>query len=159
MKKFEEITTAAELLTYVKYHGRPTDIDSICRMQDIIGHTAVEDLVKITRENTAHMMPLLFDVWHWEEATRFYNKHVNKETREARKAFKETAADCITWKEAAETYKNEVEKQREAAEHNLKIWEEADAEADKQRRRADAAEAEVMKLKAMLFDYMMKAEA
>lgn len=159
LKKFEDLTTAADLLTYIKAHGRPTDIKSICRMQDIIGHTAVNHLIDITQENTSHMMPLLLDIWNWEDATNFYNKHINVEYRDTRKALKDITADCISWKERAE----DLEK---VSQSHMADWCKAEAEkkdlqaeAEEQKKRADAAEAEVMKLKAMLFDYMMKAGA
>lgn len=161
--KLEQVKTAAELITLISWQGIPTDTESICTMQDIIGHTAQDELIALAQDDglerrddgstwstgrrgtQKEMMSLLFTIWHWEDATRFYNNHVNPIAQEN----KAKAAQ-------ADTYKARAKKAEEAAQHNMQIWEEADARADKAEKELREAQAEIMRLKAMLFDYMTK---
>ena len=172
--KINEINTAAELITYTTAFGIPTDTESICRMQDIIGHTAVDDLVKLAtddgtetdgngsrwttgrRGTKTQTMNILFHIWHWEDATRFYNRYVNQEVINTKEQLQEVTQDAITWKETAETYKEAYEKYEGIAGTNYRNYIEAKQEATEQKQRADELEKEMLKLKAMLFDYMTK---
>lgn len=160
--KLEQIENAQELLTYIAAFGIPTDTDSICRMQDIIGHSSIDDLVALARDNGTEvrngqtwstgrkgtqrdMMSLLFHIWNWEDATRFYNTYVNAEYLK----MKEIAADVKIANDRAK-------EAQEAAEHNMKIWEEADAKAFELESELKEAKNEIQRLKALLFDYMTK---
>lgn len=160
--KLEQVKTARELITLISWQGIPTDVESICTMQDIIGHTTQDELIRLAQDDgldrredgtwstgrrgtQKDTMALLFTIWHWEDATRFYNNHVNPVAREN----KEKAAQV-------EIYKDKLEKATEAAQHNMEIWEEADERAEKAERQLKDAQAEIMRLKSMLFDYMVK---
>ena len=160
--KLEQIENAQELLTYIAAFGIPTDTDSICRMQDIIGHSSIDDLVALARDNGTEvrngqtwstgrkgtqrdMMSLLFHIWHWEEATRFYNTYVNTEYKQLK--------DSVS---KIEIYRKRAEKATEAAELNSKYWEEADQKATELEDKLIVAENEIQRLKALLFDYMTK---
>ena len=45
--KLEQIETAAELVTLVSWQGVSTKQEDICRMQDIIGHSTIEELDRL----------------------------------------------------------------------------------------------------------------
>lgn len=147
--KMNEINSTAELITYTLAFGIPTDTESVVRMQDIVGHETVEVLDNIAEgKNKNQLQSILFHIWDYERAVRFYNDHDG--------FYQETIRAAKESKKYAEALERDLKSAREAAAHNLAIWEKADAEAFEQKRRADAAEAEVMRLKAMLFDYMTK---
>lgn len=161
--KLEQIETIQELLTYITAFGIPTDTESICKMQDIVGNSPVKTLVELAQDDGTkvaddgsrwstgrhgsqkEMMALLFTIWHWEDATSFYNRHVNKEYRE----IKAKAQDA----ESAE--KRAGECKRAFDEYRYK-WEEAEQKAYVAECNLKKAQDEILKLKAMLFDYMTK---
>ena len=160
--KLEQVKTAAELISLISWQGIPTDTESICKMQDIIGHSTEGELIALAQDDglerrdgstrstgrrgtQKEMMLLLFTIWDWERATRFYNQHVNPEYR----MMKDAEAQAAIWKERAE-------KQEAAAVYNMEHWGEADERADKAEKELKEAQAEIMRLKAMLFDNMVK---
>lgn len=90
MSIYDKINTAKDLLTEVTIHGMSTNTEDICRAQDIFGHTAIEDLVALANDNGMNgswstgrrgtqsvFYQVAFAIWHWEDATRFYNEHTN----------------------------------------------------------------------------------
>lgn len=158
--KFEQIEKLEDLITYINCFGRPTDTESICRMQDIVGHTALEDLIKFAtddgtkiedgnkwstgrRGTKATTMNLLFAIWDWERATEFYNLYVNQVAIKNR----EDAA------KAKDLTENLTKREDELKKTGTKLAEMITEQA-KLRRDLEKAEAEILKLKAKLFDYM-----
>ena len=158
--KLEQIEKMEDLITYISAFGRPTDQESICRMQDIVGHTALEDLIKFAtddgtkiedgnkwstgrRGTQAITMNLLFAIWNWEEATNFYNRYVNQIAIKNRE-------DAAKVKNLTENLtKREDELEKTGIELAKMLTEQA-----KLKRDLEKAEAEILKLKAKLFDYM-----
>lgn len=171
--KLEQITTAAELITFITAFGTPTDLESICRMQDIIGHTGQDELIRLAQDNGTETdgthtwstgrrgtqketLSLLYTIWNWEDATRFYNNHVNPEYRKAKEEAKKARQEAEEAKAEAEKARKNSEEWKEAATKIKANWRDSATDAEAQKARADAAEAENLKLKAMLFDYMTK---
>lgn len=98
---YDEIKTPKELIQNVMCHGFSTETEDICRAQDIFGRAAIEDLVFLANDigrnnekgepdsdgswsssrrgtrDTFYM--ILFSIWSWEDATRFWNQHTNLE--------------------------------------------------------------------------------
>ena len=101
-------------------------------------------------------MAILYHIWHWEDATRFYNNYVNPITKHLKEQVKEAEDRAV---EADQKYKSKVEElnnlhqryNNKVVEYNTteKLLKEADE-------KVRAQEAEILKLKAMLFDMMMK---
>lgn len=172
MSKYDSIETAAELVAEVQAHGLSTAQEDICWAQDIFGHTAVEELARLANDigrNNAQGEPdphgsrssgrrptqgtfysILTNIWHWEEVTRFWNLHTNPERQ--------------TWQEAQRTIGElqhkvtATEIERDAAKNLLRTSEKKasdliDALTDAERR-ACTAEAQVLALKAKLYDYI-----
>ena len=169
--KLDQVKTADELISLISWQGIPTDIDSICRMQDIIGHSTQEELIRLAQDNGTETdgthtwstgrrgtqretLSLLYAIWNWEDATRFYNNHVNPEYRKAKEEAKKARQEAEEAKAEAEKAKKTAEEWEKAATKIKSNWRTDAAEAEAQKARADAAEAEILKLKAMLFDYM-----
>lgn len=104
MSKYDSIKTAAELVAEVRVHGLSLAQEDICRVQDIFGNAPIEDLVALANDigrNNRNGEPdpkgsmssnrpatqntfysILFRIWHWEDATRFWNQHTNPEHEE-----------------------------------------------------------------------------
>lgn len=172
MSKYDSIQTAAELVAEVQANGLSTAQEDICRAQDIFGRAAVEELVRLANDigrNNDQGQPdpqgswssgrrptqgtfysIAFSIWNWEDATRFWNLHTNPERQ--------------AWKEAERTIgglRHKVmvaEIDRDAAMNLLRISEKKasgliDALTGAERR-ASTAEAQVLALKAHLYDYI-----
>ncbi len=174
--KFEEIKTAAELMEYISISGMPTDQERIFRMQDIIGHTAVEDLVAIANDigrNDEHGNPdpngtwssgrrgtqglfysLIFHIWNWEDATRFWNKYTNPDKKLLTKTY-EDLANLKKQNEHLTARRNELLEEVKDATEN---WKKTYNQFREQEQRAINAEEEIIRLKARLYDLMMKEE-
>lgn len=171
---YDNIKTAKELVREASVHGFSTNQEDICRAQDIIGHSTIEELDwlanDIGRENengepdpngTCYsgrrgtrdiFYSILFNIWNYEQATRFWNEHTNPERKELNDLRqKNKVMDALAEKVTARN--DELEKQTEQAAQEIgKLHEELAEE----KRRADEAEAEIIKLKARLYDLLVK---
>ena len=93
MSKYDSIKTAADLVAEVKLHGLSTDQEDICRAQDIFGSTPTVELAILANDigqnnhystqGTFYM--IVSHIWNWEEVTRFWNQHTNPQTEELKK--------------------------------------------------------------------------
>ena len=101
---YENIKTVKELLNEVTAHGLSLAPEDIAKAQDIVGHAPVGELIALARDNgrrnkngepdpdgpwssgsdgtQQRFISLLFNLWHWEDAVRFYNEHVNPVIRD-----------------------------------------------------------------------------
>lgn len=172
--KYDDIKTAADLIREVMAHGLSTAQEDICRAQDIFGHSSVEELVALANDigrnndqgkpdpkgtwssgrkaTQATFYMIAFSIWNWEDATRFWNQHTNPEhdaLQEAKKSLKAMEGKA---KELTTKLDREQEARATVEEgYNRLVGKYNEAE-----RRAKAAEAEIMALKAKLYDYMTK---
>ena len=167
---YDNISSAKELVYHVMLHGMSTKIEDICRAQDIFGHTPIEDLAFLAndigrnnhngepdpkgtmssgrRATRGTFYSILFQIWNWEDATRFWNTHTNPEHEQ----FKELRAEIATLKTIAKQAETDRETyNKERADREAYIDEKL-ALLDEAIRRAEDAEAEVIRLKARLFD-------
>lgn len=86
---YEGIKTAKDLVLTVMVKGLSTDLNDICRAQDIFGHSTVSELVSLANNETGcrfHTRDtfyfILFKIWHYEDAVRFWNLYTNPEHKE-----------------------------------------------------------------------------
>ncbi len=108
MSKYDQITTAADLIFEVRAHGLSTIQADICRAQDIIGNSTIEELEALAtdtgraddngnpsqfgnwstgRDGTQKFFySIIFSIWNWEDATAFYNRVSNQAYMEGRQA-------------------------------------------------------------------------
>lgn len=160
--KLTEIKTAAELITFIRCFGRSTKQEDIVIMQDIIGHTAADELAEIANDANAGstFYHMLFAIWNYEDAVRFYNTHtahLPKQLDEALEDFRSLEAE---YKEL-DTYYNQMTERYKAVSAMLKTQEAKTKEAEAKAAAAEAKtaklEAEIMQLKAKLYDMMTAA--
>ena len=105
--KYDSIVTAADLIIEVQLNGLSTAQEDICRAQDIFGNTAIEGLARLAndtgRDNKngepdpkgscssgrkatqGTFYAIVSHIWNWEEVTRFWNQHTNPQTEELKK--------------------------------------------------------------------------
>lgn len=172
--KYDSIKTAADLVSEVQLNGLSVDQEDICRAQDIFGHTAIEELVRLANDigmNNAQGEPdpkgtwssgrkatrgtfymIVTNIWHWEEVTRFWNLYTNPQTEE----LKELKSAYSTMKEEASHKHEEAIK-----EHDLRLAEtseklELKAEVEKLRAEIHDRDMAVMELKAKLYDLLVE---
>ena len=155
--KYDNIKTAKDLVSEVMMHGLSLNQEDICRAQDIFGHSTIEELVDLAndigrndengnpdpkgtwssgrRETRSTFYQIAFNIWSWEDATRFWNQHSNPDR------------DSLTVAVAeARAVKNELKRMNEAFESLREKATNLDADLK--------AEAEIIRLKARLFDMM-----
>ena len=171
---YDNIKTARELITNIRLHGMSTAEEDICRIQDIFGNSTYEELADLANDigrNDDNGKPdpngkwssnraatrgtfysTLFKVWNWEDATRFWNEHTNPEHTELKALQTER-------KENGEMIR-ELTAKNQKIEQTLKELEtrfdENIFKLEDEKNRADAAELEIIKLKARLFDLIVK---
>ena len=173
---YDNVKTPKELLELVKVHELSTEIEDICRAQDIFWRAPIEDLIALANDNGRKndagepdpkgswssgrdglqktFYSVLFHIWNWEDATRFWNQHTNPEYASLKKTagrVKEldaelsvTKSECTSTKIEAEIFRTDLEK--------------AEAENTNLAARVKAQEEEIMKLKAKLYDLMVEKE-
>lgn len=108
MSKYDNIETAADLISEVVAHGLSTETEDHCRAQDIFGNSPVGELTRLANDNGRNnengepdpdgswssgrkgtqetFYFILFSIWNWRDATAFYNERTNPVIKEAKKA-------------------------------------------------------------------------
>ena len=162
---YDNINTATDLVKEVMCHGLSTKTEDICRAQDIFGNSSVEELVRLAndigrngswssgRKGTQNTFySIAFSIWHWEDATRFWNQYTNPDKETLAKTFE----DNISLKRQVELLSEQEDRlSRDAIESESK-WKSTYEQFREQEARAIKAEAEIVQLKAKLYDLMVK---
>lgn len=162
--QYDSIQTPNELLTKVAMHGFSTQIDDKLRAQDIFGRAPIEDLVELANtagKTSENFYIVLFNIWHWTDATRFYNQHSNpdrkrivnleNENNELSRKLIEAEKKTADSNEAYDLVVSRLEREKKVS---------VQAQADKAEVAWNLAEAEqeIIRLKAKLYDMMMAKE-
>jgi hypothetical protein len=160
--QYDKIETAVDLVREVKMHGLSITQVDICRAQDIIGHSTVEEIAFLADggEKDCYgnandyiqrtLFQIIFACWDRDRAVALYNEHVTRYPQRLKEVQEQFHAET---QEHAET-KNKLE--HEKLQHRK-----ASAEADSLQRDLNemidahkAAEFEIQRLKAKLYDLM-----
>lgn len=178
---YDGIKTPKELLQEVRINGLSTKQEDIYRAQDIFGHAPIADLVELANDNgklkdfngtpdprgtivsgregfSKCFYQVLFHIWNWEDATRFYNQHSNFLVIDAMEERKTLHQKVDQLGKELEHVKSDL-----IQEHNERL--NATTAELGARKKIDLLEAEVhdrdmtiMELKAKLYDLMTKTE-
>ncbi len=156
--KLEQIETAAELVSLVNWQGVSTKQEDICKMQDIIGNSTIEELERLandtgdnrtgrqgTRNNFYHILSV---IWRWDDLIEFWNKHTNPDHEElytTKVKCKELEEDNARLKASIKDFEKNLLKYQDLASDRAKALREKDEE--------------IMRLKAKLYDMMTKGVA
>lgn len=174
MSIYDKITTAKDLVLEVKAHGLGTNLEDMCRAQDIFGNSTVEELEALATDNGRRdtdgnpdqfgswssgkegtqkiFYQIIFTIWSWEEATKYYNEHSNPFYIEGRKAVKTCGAqkaEIARKDDSISVLNGAVTEYKEALNEQFELNENLKAELE-------AKDAEIIKLKARLYDLMSK---
>lgn len=167
--KLEQITTAAELVTYTLAFGVPTDPESICKMQDIIGHSTQGELEALAEKYKEHdrngkqFYFILYHIWSWEDATKFFMEHSSLtierfqdqiEELEEKNAFYEKENKKLTT-----LYESEKGSRKDLAgslEKAIDSYNMLEKKADQLEQKIIMQNQEILELKAKLYDLMTK---
>lgn len=172
--KYDSIKTAAELVSEVQVHGLSMDQEDICRAQDIFGHTAIEELARLANDigrNNDQGEPdpkgawssgrkatqgafymIVSSIWNWEEVTRFWNIYTNPEhekLNELKILNKRLGEENL----ALKSRRDELLEDQKAGHDAITVLKSRLGDAQ---RRAEDAEAEVIRLKAKLYDLLVE---
>lgn len=150
---YDKIETAKDLTFEVMAHGLSTKIEDICRAQDIFGNSSVDELQTLANDEQRSRIfyQIIFSIWNWEDATRFFNQNSNPayiEGREAAKERGELKAEIARKEEKIAKLNGEI------ADYKAAIKQMRDEKVDYQNE-IDEKDALIIKLKARLFDLMV----
>ncbi len=171
---YNDIKTARELVLHVKFHGLSTNQDDLCRVQDIFGHSTAEELEDLANDigrNNENGEPdpngswssgrvetrnvfysILFQIWHWEDAVRFWNQHTNPEHDELNvlRAEHKDLAQKVCFQSA------QIEGLQQELFECRKALDEQTTRANTAEQIVEKTEAEIVRLKAKLYDMLEK---
>lgn len=172
--KYDNIKTAAELVSEVQLHGLSLAQEDICRAQDIFGHTSIEELARLANDigrNNDNGEPdpkgawssgrkatqgtfytIVSRIWNWEEVTRFWNLHTNPETKE----LKELRQERIKLEMMYEGSLNRNSELKRTLEEEAGLVMDLQTRVGDAQRAAEDAEDEIVRLKAKLYDLLVE---
>lgn len=172
--KYDGIKTAAELIAEVQLNGLSTEVLDICRAQDIFGNAPMEELIRLANDigrNNENGEPdpkgtwssgrkatqstfymIVSHIWNWEEVTRFWNRHTNPQTEELEKLRQEHQKLKMMYDGSL----NRIENLEKALAENAGLVADLRTSAGNAQRAAEEAEAEVVRLKAKLYDLLVE---
>lgn len=178
--KYERLRTAEELIQEVRVHGLSTAQEDIVRAQDIFGRSSLDELVKLANDigrvnekgesdpngswcsgkpGTQNLFySILFQIWNWEDATRFWNEHTNIATKEARvteATNRELKKQVAGLQAQLQAEREEVLKQKAAVVEYQQSEEKAQKRVDNLEVELQFSKAEIVELKAKLYDLMV----
>lgn len=183
MSKYDSIKTAAELVAEVQAHGLSLAQEDICRAQDIFGRSAVQDLVALANDigrNNENGDPdpkgtwssgrhetrstfyfVLFKIWNWEDAVRFWNQHSSPEHEGVKELQAKLKAEMAEHSETKEALHEQI--QRTEEEHQKVLSErssvcELKAKVVCLESEVHDRDMTIMELKAKLYDLMTTGE-
>ena len=176
LKELKDIKTAKELIEHIQIHGMSTIQEDIVIMQDIIGHAPIEELYLLANDigrNDENGNPdpkgswssgrkgtqstfysLIFHIWSWEDAVRFWNQHTNPD-HEQRVIVEAQNADL---KDGRDRMRAEIEVKYESIKTLEKQLREVKAESQNLKNVLNRKDAEIQALKAKLYDLMTSGE-
>ena len=171
---YDNIKTAAELVSYVSVHGLSLKDEDICRVQDIFGNSTIGELADLAndigrcnekgepdpngswssgRKGTRNTFySILFNIWNYEDAVRFWNMHTNPEHEQLKLLKKERDEKD---KKIAEL-QNQLEIERYNHKSEETAWSEDRKEIKELEESLHDRDMTIMQLKAELYDLMKK---
>lgn len=165
---YDNIKSAKELVYEVSAHGLSTNMEDICIAQDIFGRSTIGELDALANDigigengmttgkqgTRATFYSILFSIWHWEDATRFYNQHTNPDYIKMEKTESELKAYKSSYNEVNSLY----DEAKKAASYFQEERDKALEDYEATKAKLDSMQNEVIKLKAHFFDLLYKAE-
>lgn len=160
MSKYDNIKTATALVSEVKANGLSMETEDICRAQDILGGAPVEELVGLanltgpsgTRDTQSVFYMIVSRVWNWSQMVEFWNRHTNPQTEELQ-GLRSVNKELVKENKALTALRDELlADQKVGAEAIDKL----NTRIGDAQRAAEEAEAEVVRLKAKLYDVLVE---
>ena len=171
---YDDIKTATELVHEVMASGMSTKDEDLVRVQDILGRSTIAELDTLANDigrNDEHGNPdpkgawssnrrptrdtfysIIFKVWNYEEAVKFWNSHTNPEHKDLakmRQSFKTVTKQNTDFKVQVAELTAREENARD------RVNELAD-QVDSLQRQLTEKDAEITRLKAKLYDLIVK---
>lgn len=176
---YDNIKTPKELIASVRAHGLSTKVEDICKAQDIFGHAPLEELVKLAQDNgrlkgfdgepdprgtvssgregdSNIFYQILFHIWHWEDATRFYNQYSNFPIIDKLNEVDELNQNLKKANERADKAEEQWNTAMDQYGKLLAQYEEMEKAKRAAEQKTQEAEQEIIRLKAKLYDMMEK---
>lgn len=179
--KYDKIQTARDLVMEVRFHGMSLKQEDIVRAQDIFGNSTIEELADLANdigrnnENgepdpkgtwSSNRVPtrdtfysILFNIWNWEEATRFWNQHSNPDREQiavAQIESKTLRAEVKSKEKRIEEYQQKVDLMEDRMAEYDKIATDRLNKINEQSAALREKDDEIIRLKAKLYDLLTK---
>lgn len=179
--KYDKIQTARDLVMEVRFHGMSLKQEDIVRAQDIFGNSTIEELDDLANDigrNNEDGEPdpkgtwsstrvptrdtfysILFHIWNWEEATRFWNQHSNPDREQlvvAQIESKTLRAEVKEKEKRIERYQQDLDLAQEAEAAAKERAKEYAYSLDDMKAALAAKDDEIVRLKAKLYDLLTK---
>lgn len=150
---YDDINSAEELINHVIAHGLDITLNAKNRAADIFGRTSMEELTRLANgKHSDKFYFIAFSIWNWLDAVCFYNTYtlkINDVRREQEKEIADLKEQLRIRTENYEYYKGLYD------DCNMCCKDvEAKLQASEDARKA--CRAEVIELKAKLYDLMMQ---
>lgn len=160
MKRFRKIKTAAELVEFVRTNGMLLDEEAYKLAQKIFDSTDEAELVRLANDDSrSHpddfsnqdiFYHIAFNIMTWRYALDFWNQHTNPEHM----AFDEVKAENARLRAAKVDLEDKVETLQHEQDMQTREMEKLRSDERSMIAALEDAEAEVVNLKAELYDYM-----
>lgn len=179
--KYDKIQTARDLVMEVRFHGMSLKQEDIVRAQDIFGNSTIEELNDLANDigrNNENGEPdpkgtwsstrvptrdtfysILFHIWNWEDATRFWNQHSNPDREQiavAQIESKTLRAEVKEQEKRIERYQQEVDLMNDRLAEYDKIATDRLNKINEQSTAIREKDDEIIRLKARLYDLLTK---
>ena len=150
--KIEDVKTIEELIDYVNSFCLPINTESICFIQDIVGHTEVGKLEQLAKTVPNKLYPILYNVWGWEDFTAFWNRVSNFEHND----YQNLKGTCNVYKTTLEQLQEKYDVEKE---NNLSLENRLNKKTEDYNVltvKINQLENEIIRLKAKLYDELEK---
>ena len=178
---YDNIKTPKDLVYEVMLHGFSTKEEDVVRAQDILANAPIEDLVFLANDvgrNNENGLPdpkgtyssgrrgtrdtfyqILFNIWNYEDAVRFWNEHTNPEHEQLRnleQELEEFKQACQNWIDQTQ---QEREKRIAETEEKVKYMDKVymlHTEISELEAEIRSRDLKIIELKAKLYDLMIE---
>ncbi len=148
----KDVKTVDDLIDYVNAFALPTDTDSICHIQDVVGHTEIGRLEELAKEIPSKLYFILYHIWGWEDFTSFWNRVSNFEHNDYHN-LRDKHNELIS---AHDTLQKKYDSEKE---DNIRLRDLLNKKTEEYNIitvKTSKLESEVIQLKAKFYDYISK---
>ena len=173
---YDNIKNPKDLLILVQRQGLSTKDEDISRVQDIFGHASEEELVALANDNgrndsngnpdprgswssgrdglSKEFYFVLFKIWSWEDATRFFNRHSNFQLIDEKEELEGLKTEVVKANETIKKLETELQQAKDLFDTEKERADGAEVDMLRSKSQLEKANDEIIRLKARLYDLL-----